>query len=187
MLFPLGLLAALALLIAGIHKGLLRRKARVDSAWADIDVQLKRRCDLALQLVDTMKGYAAHEKSTFDAVINARNRAMIAQGPAARGKAEDVLTSALRQLFALAEDYPQLRRVESFTQLQATLTQIEDTTRNARRHYNAAASDLNTKTAQLPWAPVAAIFGIDSRELFEMAAQAQAPQASSSTTASQLR
>src|SRR5712692_4475392 len=128
------MLIALVVIVVGLglflitaYNGLVRLKVQCDNAWADIDVQLKRRYDLIPNLVETVKGYAAHERGTLDAVVSARNRAMTAQGPAAKGEAEGMLTGALRQLFALAEAYPQLRAVESFTQLQGTLAQIEDT------------------------------------------------------------
>ena len=143
-------IALLALTIVFIYNGLVRLRVQCDNAWADIDVQLKRRYDLIPNLVETVKGYAAHEKGTFDAVVSARNQAMSAQGPAAKGEAEGLLTGALRQVFALAEAYPQLRAVESFTQLQQTLNQIEDTLQNARRYYNAVVRDLNTRIEQFP-------------------------------------
>src|SRR4249920_972705 len=126
-------IAVLALSFVFIYNGLVRLRVQCDNAWADIDVQLKRRYDLIPNIVETVKGYAAHEKGTLEGVVAARNQAMTAQGPAAKGEAEGVLTSALRQVFALAEAYPQLRAVESFTQLQNTLNQIEDTLQNARR------------------------------------------------------
>src|SRR6266849_11112619 len=110
-------LVLLVLFGIGMYNGLVRLKVQCDNAWADIDVQLKRRYDLIPNLVETVKGYAAHERGTLDAVVSARNRAMTAQGPAAKGEAEGMLTGALRRLFALAEAYPQLRAVESFTQL----------------------------------------------------------------------
>src|ERR1700756_1353556 len=117
--------------LIGMYNSLVRLKVTCDNAWADIDVQLKRRYDLIPNIVETVKGYAAHEKGTLEAVVSARNQAMTAQGPAAKGEAEGMLTGALRQVFALAEAYPQLRAVESFTQLQNTLNQIEDTLQNA--------------------------------------------------------
>src|SRR5262245_2755463 len=130
-------IGVLALAIVVIYNGLVSLRVQCDNAWADIDVQLKRRYDLIPNLVETVKGYATHEKGTLESVIAARNKAMSAQGPAAKGEAEGMLTGALRQIFALAEAYPQLRAVESFTQLQGTLNQIEDTLQNARRYYNA--------------------------------------------------
>src|SRR5580692_13076461 len=107
-----GLLVLLVVIAIGIYNGLVRLKVQCDNAWADIDVQLKRRYDLIPNLVETVKGYAGHEKSTLEGVVAARNQAMSAQGPAAKADAENVLTSALRQVFALAEAYPQLRAVE---------------------------------------------------------------------------
>ena len=186
MLILLILLAALVLLIVGIYNGLVRLRVQVDNAWADIDVQLKRRYDLIPNVVETVKGYAAHEKGTLDAVVTARNRAMAAQGPAAKGEAEGMLAGALRQLFALAEAYPQLRAVESFTQLQGTLAQIEDTIQNARRYYNAAVRDLNTKIAQFPSNIIAGMFNFKPREFFEITAPAEreVPKVSFGTPAS---
>src|SRR5713101_5663972 len=147
------LLIALVLVVIffiGMYNSLVRLKVQCDNAWADIDVQLKRRYDLIPNLVETVKGYAAHEKGTLEGVVAARNRAMTTEGPAAKAEAEGVLTAALRQVFALAEAYPQLRAVESFTQLQQTLNQIEDSVQNARRYYNAVVRDLNTKIAAFP-------------------------------------
>src|SRR5258706_10104643 len=146
----LGLLVLVVVVVAGMYNGLVRLKVQADNAWADIDVQLKRRYDLIPNLVETVKGYAGHEKGTLEGVVAARNQAMSAQGPAAKGEAEGMLTGALRQVFALAEAYPQLRAVESFTQLQNTLNQIEDTLQNARRYYNAVVRDFNTMIEQFP-------------------------------------
>src|SRR6266581_6188964 len=175
----IGLVLVIALLI-GMYNSLVRLKVQVDNAWADIDVQLKRRYDLIPNLVETVKGYAAHEKGTLEAVINARNRAMSAQGPAAKAEAEGMLAGALRQLFALAEAYPQLRAVESFTSLQGSLNEIEDHVQNARRYYNAVVRDLNTKIAQFPSNIIAGMFGFNAREFFELkdAAQREAPKVS---------
>jgi LemA protein len=169
----LGALVVLVLLVIGSYNNLVRLKVQCENAWADIDVQLKRRYDLIPNLVETVKGYAGHEKSTLEAVINARNRAMSAQGPAAKAEAEGILTGALKSLFALAEAYPQLRAVESFTSLQGTLSQIEDTIQNARRYYNAVVRDLNTKIAQFPTNIIAGMFGFKTREFFEVAAAAE--------------
>ncbi|HNL87493.1 MAG TPA: LemA family protein, partial [Nitrospira sp.] len=130
-------LVLLVLIVVGMYNGLVRLRAACESAWADIDVQLKRRYDLIPNLVETVKAYAAHEKGALEAVINARANAMAAQGPEAKAAAENHLTQSLRSLFALAEAYPQLRAVEAFTQLQGSLNQIEDALQNARRYYNA--------------------------------------------------
>jgi len=176
----LGILLLLAIVAVVIYNGLVRLRVQSDNAWADIDVQLKRRYDLIPNVVETVKGYAAHEKGTLEAVINARNKAMGAQGPAAKAEAENVLTGALRQLFALAEAYPQLRAVESFQQLQKTLSEIEEAIQNARRYYNAVVRDLNTKIAQFPSNIVASLFNFKAREFFELAdaAQREAPKVS---------
>jgi len=186
MLWILGVLVVLVLIGIGIYNGLVRLQVQCDNAWADIDVQLKRRHDLIPNLVETVKGYAGHEKQTLEAVINARNRAMSAQGPAAKGEAEGMLAGALRQLFALAEAYPQLRAVESFTSLQGTLNEIEDHVQNARRYYNAVVRDFNTKIAQVPSNIIAGLFGFKAREFFELKEEAQreAPKVSFGTAAS---
>jgi LemA protein len=166
-------IGVLALSIILIYNGLIRLRVQCDNAWADIDVQLKRRYDLIPNLVETVKGYAAHEKGTLESVVAARNQAMSAQGPAAKGEAEGMLTGALRQVFALAEAYPQLRAVESFTQLQNTLNQIEDTLQNARRYYNAVVRDLNTRIEQFPSNIVAGMAGFKPREFFQITAPAE--------------
>ena len=173
MLILLVIVAVVLLLAIGMYNSLVRLKVQCDNAWADIDVQLKRRHDLIPNVVETVKGYAGHEKGTLEAVINARNRAMTAQGPAAKGEAEGMLAGALKNLFALAEAYPQLRAVESFTQLQGTLSQIEDTLQNARRYYNAVVRDLNTKIAQFPSNILAGMFNFKAREFFEVTAPAE--------------
>ncbi len=177
--------AGLVLILVGMYNGLVRLKVQCDNAWADIDVQLKRRYDLIPNVVETVKGYAAHEKGTLGAVVSARNKAMTAQGPAAKGEAEGMLAGALRQLFALAEAYPQLRAVESFTQLQGTLAQIEDTIQEARRYYNAVVRDLNTKIAQFPSNIIAGMFNFKPREFFEITApgEREAPKVSFGTAA----
>ena len=172
--------AVVAIAIVVIYNGLVRLRVQCDNAWADIDVQLKRRYDLIPNLVETVKGYAAHEKGTLEAVISARNRAMTAQGSEARGQAEGMLAGALRQLFALAEAYPQLRAVESFTSLQNSLQQIEEALQNARRYYNAVVRDFNTRIHQIPGNMVAGLCGFKDREFLEItaAAESEAPKVS---------
>jgi LemA protein len=176
-------LVLLVLFGIGMYNSLVRLKVQCDNAWADIDVQLKRRYDLIPNLVETVKGYAGHEKGTLEAVINARNRAMSATGPADKAQAENVLSGALKSLFALSEAYPQLRAIESFTSLQNSLTQIEDTVQNARRYYNAVVRDLNTKILQFPTNIFAGMLGFKQREFFEVtsAAEREAPKVSFST------
>ena len=176
--------AAVAIYLMVAYNGLVRLKVQCDNAWSDIDVQLKRRYDLIPNIVETVKGYAAHEKGTLEGVVAARNQAMSAQGPAAKGQAETALTGALRQVFALAEAYPQLRAVESFNQLQNTLNQIEDTVQNARRYYNAVVRDFNTMIEQFPSNIVANMGNFKEREFFEITAPAEreAPKVSFNTT-----
>jgi LemA protein len=173
MLILLGIIAVLAIAIIAMYNGLVRLRIQCDNAWSDIDVQLKRRYDLIPNLVETVKGYAGHEKGTLEAVVNARNTAMTTQGPAAKAEAEGVLTAALRQVFALAEAYPQLRAVESFNQLQNTLNQLEDAVQNARRYYNAVVRDFNTKIAEFPSNIIAGMFNFKPREFFEVSAPAE--------------
>lgn len=173
MLILLVVVALLVIFVITIYNGLVSLKVQCDNAWADIDVQLKRRYDLIPNVVETVKGYAAHEKGTLEGVIAARNKAMTSEGPAAKAEAEGMLTAALRQVFALAEAYPQLRAVESFTQLQQTLNQIEDTVQNARRYYNAVVRDFNTKIAQFPSNIIAGMFNFKAREFFEISAPAE--------------
>jgi LemA protein len=168
----LALIAAvvITLWVVWTFNRLTRLRQLTDNAWADIDVQLKRRHDLIPNVVETVKGYAAHERQTLEAVINARNRAVSVQGagPAERGQAEGALAGALRGLFALAESYPQLRAAENFGQLQTTLAQIEEAVQNARRYYNAVVRDLNTRIQQFPSNIIAGMFGFKTREFFEV-------------------
>jgi LemA protein len=185
MIAVLVIIAVVVLAIIAMYNGLVRLRVQCDNAWSDIDVQLKRRYDLIPNLVETVKGYAGHEKGTLEAVVQARNSAMSAQGPAAKADAENMLTGALRQVFALAEAYPQLRAVESFTQLQNTLTSLEDTIQNARRYYNAVVRDLNTKIQVFPSNIIANMFNFKPREFFEVSAPAErdAPKVSFGTPA----
>lgn len=166
----IGALVVAAGAVILVYNGLVRLRLLSENAWADIDVQLKRRHDLVPNLVEAVKGAAAYERGTLDAVIAARSRAMEARGPSARGEAEGVLASALGKVFALAEAYPQLRAVESFAQLQATLVQIEDAIQHARRYYNAVVRDLNTRIQQFPSNLVAGLFGFSAREFFQLEA-----------------
>lgn len=170
---PWVVVAGLVLLGIGMYNTLVRLKVQSENAWADIDVQLKRRYDLLPNLVETVRGYAAHEKQTLEAVIAARNRAMAATTPATKGEAEGLLAQSLKSLFALAEAYPQLRAVESFTQLQNSLNQIEEAVQNARRYYNAVVRDLNTTIQQFPSNLIANAFRFTPREFFELAGEAE--------------
>ncbi|MEA2626277.1 MAG: LemA protein [Candidatus Binatota bacterium] len=168
MLWVLLVVLAVAVAAVLVYNTLVRLRVQSDNAWADIDVQLKRRHDLVPNLVETVKGYAAHERETLEGVIAARNRAVTAAGPTAQGEAETQLTQSLRQLFALAESYPQLRAVESFNQLQTNLGEIESSLQSARRYYNAVVRDLNTRVEQFPSNLIAGGFGFQRREFFEI-------------------
>jgi LemA protein len=152
-----------------LYNGLVRQKNRVDNAWSQIDVQLQRRHDLIPNLVETVKGYAAHERGTFEAVVQARNNAVQAQGqgPAQQAQAENVLTGALRQLFALAEAYPDLKANQNFLNLQEEITSTEDRVAYARQFYNDSVLNYNTRIQTLPSKWVAGMLGYAQREYFE--------------------
>ena len=167
------ILAIVAIVGITIYNSLVKMRTQAQGAWADIDVQLKRRWDLIPNLVETVKGYASHEKDTLEAVIEARNRAMSASGPADKAQAENMLSGALKSLFALSEAYPQLRAVESFTSLQGTLGEIEDAVQNSRRYYNAVVRDYNTRVEQFPSVLVANAFRFQKEEFFELDDEAQ--------------
>ena len=158
----------LILFLIGIYNGMVRARNRVDESWSGIDVQLKRRHDLIPNLVETVKGYAAHEKEVFENVTQARAAAMGAQGPAQSAQAEGMLTNALGRLFAVAEAYPVLRATENFQQLQAELTNTEDQIAGARRIYNGNVQEYNTKIQTFPAAVFAGMFGFTKREFFEL-------------------
>ncbi|HUG42096.1 MAG TPA: LemA family protein [Longimicrobiales bacterium] len=153
-----------------IYNRLIALRVESDNAWADIDVQLKRRHDLIPNLVETTKGYASHEQDTLRRVVEARTRAVDARSapPAERAGAENVLSGALGRLFALAESYPQLRAAESFQELHRSLSQVEEALQQARRYYNAVVRDLNTRVAQFPSNLVAGAASIGPREFFEV-------------------
>ena len=151
---------------------LVRSRNRVREAWSDIDVQLKRRYDLIPNLIETVKGYAAHEKQTLDAVIQARSQAMGAHTVKEHAQAENMLTGALKSLFALAEAYPQLRAVESFAKLQDELSDTENKIQAARRFYNINIMTLNTQVEQFPTNAVAGMFGFKKEEFFQLSEEA---------------
>jgi LemA protein len=178
-MWPILILIAVVIIGFILYNQLVRLKVQADNAWSDIDVQLKRRYDLIPNLVETVKGYAAHEKGTLEAVVNARAQAMSATTPADRAQAENALTGTLKSLFALAEAYPQLRAAENFGQLQGQLASIEDAVQNARRYYNAVVRELNTKILQFPGNLIARSFGFRQMEFFEMdAAERSVPKVS---------
>jgi LemA protein len=151
-----------------IYNSLVKMRVQVDGAWADIDVQLKRRHDLIPNIVETVKGYASHEKGTLEAVVNARSAAMSAQGPAKQGEAENMLTGALKSLFALSEAYPDLKAADNFKDLQQTLKELETGIQQARRYYNAVVRDYNTKIGQVPSNILAKAFNFSSKDFFEI-------------------
>ena len=157
-------------LIAGIaiYNGLVKSKVRVDEAWSDISVQLKRRYDLIPNLVNTVKGYASHEKTVFENVTAARSNAMNAQGPKEQAKAENMFSETLKSLFAVAEAYPDLKANENFKHLQEELVDTEDKIQAARRFYNGAARDLNIKIKSFPNILFAGMLGFSEREFFEV-------------------
>src|SRR5256714_8024839 len=166
-------LLALAILtvviVAGMYNSLVQLRVRSESAWSDIDVQLKRRHDLIPNLVETVKGYAAHEKGTFENIAKFRSQAMQATTPADKAQAEGQLSGALKSLFAVAENYPQLQASQEFTTLQGSLSQTEDSIQNSRRYYNAVVRDLNTQIQVFPTNILAGMFGFQQRQFFETA------------------
>jgi LemA protein len=161
-------IGVLLIWILVIYNGLVAMRQRVSQAFADIDVQLKQRHDLIPNLVETVKGYAAHERGTLEAVVAARNAAIGAQGPGAQAAAENMLTGALRQLFALSEAYPDLKANANFQQLQSEISDIENKLAAARRFFNNAVQEYNTGIEQFPAALFARSFGFAPREFFDV-------------------
>ncbi len=165
------ILVVLAIAIIGIYNSLVRTKVRVDEAWSDITVQLKRRADLIPNLIETVKGYAKQEKEVFENVTKARSAILGAQGVEETAKADNMLTGALKSIFAVAEAYPQLRSSENFSQLQADLTDTEDKIQASRRFYNGSVRDLNIKIDTFPTNLIAGMLGFKKREFFELDAE----------------
>jgi LemA protein len=165
----LAILVVIAVVLTGMYNSLVQLRVRCDSAWSDIDVQLKRRHDLIPNLVETVKGYAAHEKGTFENIAKFRSQAMQATTPEGKAEAENQLSGALKSLFAVAENYPQLKASEEFTQLQGSLSQTENSIQSSRSNYNAAVQDLNTKIQVFPTNILAGMFGFQGRQFFETA------------------
>lgn len=166
-------LGVIALWAIAVFNGLVTSRNRVKESWSDIDVQLKRRYDLIPNLIATVKGYAAHEAGTLEAVVAARAKAMSAQGPAAKAQAEGELSGTLKSLFALSEAYPQLRAVESFTSLQAELSDTENKIQAARRFYNSNVMIFNTKIQTFPSNLLAGAFGFTAAEFFQLGSEAE--------------
>lgn len=170
MVIPLAILGLLALGAVVIYNRLVGLRVRSDSAWSDIDVQLKRRHDLVGNLVETVKGYASHERETLEKVVQARNQAVSAGGgdPEKAAAAEGFLSGQLRQLFALAEAYPDLKANQNFQELQGALGQLEDAIQSARRYYNAVVRDFNTRVHSFPDVVLAGLLGFRERKFFEL-------------------
>jgi LemA protein len=179
----IGVIVLLVLWLIMTYNGLVAMRQRVNQAFSDIDVQTKQRHDLIPNLVETVKGYAAHERGTLDAVVKARNAAVTAQGQgvAAQAAAENMLSGALRQLFALSEAYPDLKANQNFQQLQMELSDLENKIAAARRFFNNAVQEYNTGIQQFPAALFAGSLGFQPKEFFDVGAEerkvlAEAPQ-----------
>ena len=162
----------LAVIVIVIYNGLVATKVRVDEAWSDITVQLKRRLDLIPNLINTVKGYATHEKEVFEKITEARANALNAQGVKETAKAENQFEDALKSLFAVSEAYPDLKANQNFQQLQTELTDTEDKIMASRRFYNGAARELNIKINTFPSNLIAGMFGFKTREFYEVEDQA---------------
>ena len=168
------IIVVLVLLAVWLYNSLVRTKVRVDEAWSDIEVQLKRRYDLIPNLVNSVKGYAAHEKTVFEDVTEARASALSAQTVPEAAKADNQFQAALKSLFAVAENYPQLRASENFQQLSSEITDTEDKIQAARRFYNGAVRDLNTRIKTFPTNIFAGMLGFKQRDFFDVGADEQA-------------
>ncbi|MCK5476002.1 MAG: LemA family protein [Candidatus Pacebacteria bacterium] len=168
LIIVLVILIVVGLWIVKIYNGLIRLKVRTNEAWSDIDVQLKRRYDLIPNLINTVKGYATHEKELFENVTKARSNAMNAQNPEEKAGAENMLSGALKSLFAVSENYPDLKANENFLELQRELSDTENKIQASRRFYNGNVRDLNTKIQIFPDSIVANMLRIGKREFFEI-------------------
>jgi len=164
----LGVIAVVVIWAISVYNGLVAMRQRTNQAFADIDVQLKQRSDLIPNLVETVKGYAAHERGTLEAVVNARNTALAAPGVEQKVAAENMLSSALGKLFALSEAYPDLKANQNFMQLQSQISDIENKLAASRRFYNNAVQEFNTGIQQFPAAVFAGIFGFSQRTFFDV-------------------
>lgn len=165
----IGIVVVLLLYIILTYNGLVTLRNRVKEAWSDIDVQLKRRYDLIPNLVEVVKGYASHEKETLERVITARNVAMSANGAKEKGEAENVLSGALKNLFALSENYPDLKASTNFLELQRELSDTENKIQAARRFYNGNVKDFNTKIEMFPANIIANMFNFKANDFFSIA------------------
>jgi LemA protein len=176
----LGVLLLLVLIVVGMYNKLVKLRNRCENAWAQVDVQLKKRHDLIPNLVEAVKGYASHERVVFEEVTQARTAAQQAQGAQAQGEAEGMLSAAIGRLFAVAEAYPELRATENFQQLQAQLTEVEGDIAVSRQVYNDTVLTYDTALETVPTSIIAGIFNFRPREYFEVedAATREAPQVS---------
>ncbi len=167
-LIAIAALVLVVLVMVGIYNGLVQGRNRVRSAYSQIDVQLKRRYDLIPNLVETVKGYATHEKETLERVVRARQQAIDVTGVAQQAAAENALTGALRQLFALSESYPDLKANQNFSQLQEELTSTENKISFARQYYNTTVESYNNRVQSFPGVIFAGMFGFQQEEFFEL-------------------
>jgi LemA protein len=174
-LILLGIVVVAAIALVAMYNGLVKMRNRIEAAWAQIDVQLKRRHDLIPNLVETVKGYAEHERTTLQAVVEARNRAMEAHGPVEQAQAENQITGALRSLFALSEAYPDLKANQNFLNLQEELSGTEGRIAYARQYYNDSVYSYNTKIQQFPSSVLAGMFRFRPRQYFESDDEARGP------------
>ena len=172
--FVLGLIVVLALWAVLVYNSLIVLRNRVKEAWSDIDVQLKRRYDLIPNLVETVKGYAGHERETFEKVIQARNMAMSAQGVKEKGEAENMLSQTLKSIFALSENYPDLKASQNFLELQRELSDTENKIQSSRRFYNGNVLELNTKIETVPSNVIANMFNFKQSEFFQIGEEEKA-------------
>ena len=175
-LVVIGIVVVLLLVVSVVmYNGLVRRRNQVDNAWSQIDVQLKRRYDLIPNLVETVKGYATHERGTLNAVTEARARAIGAQGPADQASAENALSGTLRSLFAVSESYPDLKANQNFVVLQQELAETEDRAAYARQYYNDSVLAYNNAIGTVPQSIFAAMFGFRPREYFQAGGEERGP------------
>jgi LemA protein len=163
-----GIIVLVLLFLWVTYNGLIRLKVRVDEAWSDITVQMKRRADLIPNLVNTVKGYAKHEKTVFEDVTEARSAVVGAGSPKEAAKADNMLTDALKSVFAVAEAYPELKASQNFSELQQELVDTEDKIQAARRFYNSGVRELNTKVLTFPNSLIAGMLGFKQREFFDV-------------------
>lgn len=170
LILAIAVVVLLAITIVGMYNGLVRQRNKVDEAWGNIQVQLKRRFDLIPNLVETVKGYATHEKETFERLVQARNSAI--QVPtndvAAQGQAQSAVSSALRSVLAVVENYPELKANANFQQLMSALSEVEDNLQMSRRYYQATVRDFNNKCETFPSMIIAGLFNFQRRPFFEL-------------------